>query len=108
MSNGISKSASRRRKRKEKEQLKPKLQELLESLPTNTTATTETEKSKVPEKYVAATKTVQNQPNAAKRTGHHKILQQEHQTFNAVLQNPQFRQSPFEALKAAIASKTSH
>lgn len=99
-SGGISKSALRRRKRKAKEELKPKMNELLMSLdePTNKNV-------KIVEKaeFIESSKAKKNLPNAAKRTGHSKILSQENKNFNSVLQNPGFRASPFNALKEAIA-----
>lgn len=99
-SGGISKSSLRRRKRKAKEELKPKMNELLMSLdePTNKNV-------KIVEKagFIASSKTNKNLPNAAKRTGHSKILSQENKNFSSVLQNPKFRTSPFNALKEAIA-----
>lgn len=96
---GISKSALRRRKRKSKEELKPKMNELLTSLDVDTSTTKIVER-----KFVESSKVNKNLPNAAKRTGHLKILSQENKNFNQVLQNPQFRTSPFDALKQAISN----
>lgn len=98
---GISKSSLRRRKRKEKEELKPKMNELLTSLDEPLTITKIVERK--PTGFVQSSKLNLNQPNAAKRTGHSKILSKENKNFQKVLQNPQFRTSPFAALKDAIA-----
>lgn len=100
----ISKSALRRRKRHARDQLKPKMDELLQNLP-ETTNIVETNPGTNPgtTKFVKATKKSANLPNAAKQTGHAKIMNQESKNFANVLKNPQFRSSPFSALKNAIA-----
>lgn len=85
----ISKSALRRRKRRARDELKPQMAELLTTL------------EETP--AVSAKPANRNQPNAAKHTGHRRILEQEGKNFSAVLQSPHFRATPFEALKAAIA-----
>lgn len=96
---GISKSALRRRKRKAREQLKPQMNDLLTSIA-----------DEVPKgnhetpQYVESTKPHSNAPNSAKRSGRNAIMRQEHSAFNQVLQNPEFRSSPFAALKSAIAN----
>ncbi|KAG2734452.1 hypothetical protein G9P44_002458 [Scheffersomyces stipitis] len=110
-SSNISKSAVRRRKRKEKEQLKPKMDELLTSLPddmfaptaaSTTTIRRATKTGEATSGYVKSTKANLNLPNANKATGHKQILKQENKNFTNVLKNPEFRQSPFSALKNAI------
>lgn len=129
-SGNISKSALRRRKRKEKEQLKPKMDELFKSLPTDIENSNDNSESKsklvnkiVDSRLVGAKKSAHNnnnnnqvdmetfvdskkvnlnKPNPVKATGYKRIMQEESKTFNEVLKNPQFRASPFDALKAAI------
>lgn len=102
-SNGVSKSSLRRRKRKDKDVLKPKMDELLTSLPDFKTTTIKTSivtpKAK---EFVKSTKENLNKPNANKTTGHNIILKQEYKNFSNVLKNPEFKKSPFSALKAAI------
>lgn len=99
MSGGVSKSALRRRKRKSKSELAPKMTELLDSLEQEP----ETIQNTVNVTYIKSKRQAgANAPNAAKKTGHKKILQEEHRNFQQVLNNPQFRASPFNALKAAI------
>lgn len=105
-SSGASKSSLRRRKRKAKEELKPKMDELLQSLPATTNivdAPTSKKDSGAPKKYINSSKGPANIPNATKKTGHSKIMHQESKNFNSVLKDPQFRASPFSALKNAIA-----
>lgn len=87
----ISKSSLRRRKRKLKESLKPKMSDILDSLPT-----VETEP-----KFVE-TVAHSNEPNFRNKTGQQVIFKQEHQNFNRILQDRQFRTSPFATLKEAI------
>jgi ribosome biogenesis protein SLX9 len=90
----VSKSALRRRKRRARDELKPQMAELLTTL----------EETPAVSGYVDTAKPAnRNQPNAAKHTGHRRILEQEGKNFSAVLQSPQFRATPFAALKAAIA-----
>lgn len=101
-SNGVSKSALRRRKRKEKDVLKPKMDELLTSLPDFQTTIQTKIQTPQPKEFVKSTKTNLNKPNAHKTTGHNIILKQENKNFSNVLKNPEFKQSPFSALKAAI------
>jgi len=101
-SSGISKSSKRRQKRKEKEQLKPKMDDLLTNLPETTTIVAS---STTQPKFLKSTKPNSNQPNAAKVSGHKKIFETESKNFVNVLKNDSFRQSPFEALKAAIRAK---
>ncbi|KAK6454506.1 glycoside hydrolase superfamily [Scheffersomyces xylosifermentans] len=109
----ISKSASRRRKRREKEQLKPKMDELLMNLPSVdgtseissknvTTTLNKIQRNESNSGYVKSSKINLNQPNAAKASGLKKILKDENKNFTNVLKNPEFRQSPFSALKNAI------
>lgn len=54
------------------------------------------------ETFVDSKKVNLNKPNPVKATGYKRIMQEESKTFNEVLKNPQFRASPFDALKAAI------
>ena len=96
-SGGISKSLARRRKRKEKEQLKPNMNELLNSLDDLESSTT---KVKDPTAYIKASES--NKPNANNRRGHEKIMRDEAKNFKTVLANPQFKKDPFSALKFAI------
>ncbi|KAK8440729.1 ribosome biogenesis protein slx9 [Candidozyma auris] len=99
LSGGISKSASRRRKRKSKENLKPKMDDLLSSLPEETLNLVE---AKTPQAFIAAKKKEANKPNPQKQGGHAKLLQTENRHFNRVLTDKQFKASPFAALKSAI------
>lgn len=98
---GISKSALRRRKRKEKEQLKPKMDDLLLSLP-QTVNIVETKKKKEV-KYVAEIGKPANRPNPQKHSGHTKLLEVENKRFNQVLNNSEFKKSPFALLQQAIS-----
>lgn len=52
--------------------------------------------------FVDSKKVNLNKPNPVKATGYKRIMQEESKTFNEVLKNPQFRASPFDALKAVI------
>ncbi|EGW33122.1 uncharacterized protein SPAPADRAFT_60434 [Spathaspora passalidarum NRRL Y-27907] len=108
-SNNLSKSALRRKKRREKEQLKPKMDELFSSLPetsTNTDITNNTTTKIVTassgEGFIKSSKSNLNKPNPSKSSGFKQILKDEHKNFNNVLKNPQFRTSPFDALRNAI------
>ncbi|RLV95768.1 Glucan 13-beta-glucosidase [Spathaspora sp. JA1] len=109
-SNNLSKSSIRRKKRRDKEQLKPKMDELFSSLPEVTTtdkATTKIVTSSgtsggASEGYIKSSKSKLNKPNPTKSTGFTQILKNEHKNFNNVLKNPQFRTSPFDALRNAI------
>ncbi|KAK6203104.1 ribosome biogenesis protein SLX9 [Scheffersomyces amazonensis] len=112
-SNSISKSALRRRKRKSKEELKPKMNELLSSLPETTLITSLKLKSKSKHDQNESnigfiSKQTSNAPNANKRSGHKKILIEENKNFNNVLKNPEFKASPFSALKNAIQQNLQH
>ncbi|CAI5757692.1 unnamed protein product [Candida verbasci] len=103
----ISKSALRRKKRKEKEQLKPKMNELLMNLPTDGNEINEQDKvTKIVRpnstEYIKSSKLNLNRPNPTKSTGLKQIMKEEHKNFNNVLTNPDFRASPFDALKNAI------
>ncbi|SGZ48314.1 CIC11C00000003606 [Sungouiella intermedia] len=84
MSGGVSKSALRRRKRKEREQLKPKMDDLLLSLPERVNVVESKQKKK------------------EKHTGHTKLLEAENKRFNQVLNNSQFKKTPFALLQQAI------
>lgn len=103
LSGGVSKSALRRRKRKEKEQLKPKMEELWLSLPESTIKIVESKKKERDVSYVQVTSKPTNAPNPQKQTGHAKLLKEENQHFSQVLQNQQFKATPFSALKQAIS-----
>lgn len=99
-SGGVSKSALRRRKRKEREQLKPKMEDLLLSLPESVNIVETTKTKEV--KYIADHKKPTNQPNPQKHTGHTKLLEAENKRFNQVLSNSQFKKTPFALLQQAI------
>lgn len=100
LTGGVSKSAIRRRKRKEREQLKPKMEDLLLSLPESVNVV---EPKKVKEvKYIGDHKKPTNQPNPQKHTGHTKLLEAENKRFNQVLNNTQFKKTPFALLQQAI------
>ncbi|KAG7924612.1 hypothetical protein KL925_005232 [Ogataea polymorpha] len=87
----VSKSALRRRKRKMKEQLKPKLEDLAQVL------------EEVP--ATATHSKLDHTPNPHKRGA--KIVEKvEIKRFGAVLKDEQFRKSPFDALKRAIANNS--
>lgn len=103
LSGGVSKSALRRRKRKEKEQLKPKMDDLWLSLPEKTIKIVESKKREGDVTYVQVTSKPTNAPNPQKQSGHAKLLKEENQHFNQVLQNQQFKSTPFSALKQAIS-----
>jgi ribosome biogenesis protein SLX9 len=107
-SSNISKSALRRRKRNARNELKPKMDELLQNLPETTNVIDPSAAAHKPNdhkltKFIKSTKASANLPNATKQTGHAKIMTQESKNFTNVLKNPQFRSSPFSALKDAIA-----
>ncbi|KAI5969422.1 SLX9 [Candida margitis] len=109
-SGSISKSSLRRQKRKQREQLKPKMDELLSSLPTGEEPQTKsTRLVQMPKTEFVdnTTKTKSNKPNPTKTTGHKKIMIEEHKNFGNVLKNPEFRKSPFDALKSAIKQNMS-
>lgn len=99
LSGGISKSSLRRRKRKAKENLKPKMDDLLLSLPQETLNLVDTKET---QSFIAAKKKEANKPNPTKQGGHAKLLQMENKHFNRVLTDKQFKASPFDALKLAI------
>ncbi|KAI5959633.1 SLX9 [Candida pseudojiufengensis] len=114
-SGNISKSSLRRQKKKEKEQLKPKMNELLNNLPINndilnTDQNTKPKVTKIVNKsltndnkqFLDDRKSNLNKPNPIKATGHKQIMKEESKNFYDVLKNPQFRSSPFDALKSAI------
>ncbi|KAF3989337.1 hypothetical protein FT663_03090 [Candidozyma haemuli var. vulneris] len=99
LSGGISKSSTRRRKRKAKENLKPKMDDLLSSLPTETLNLVDVKES---QGFIQAKKKDTNKPNPQKQGGHAKLLERENKQFNKVLTDKQFKASPFDALKSAI------
>lgn len=101
LSGGVSKSSLRRRKRKQKEELKPKMDDLLSSLPESVVNIVEKPSAKKSFVKGTAAKPM-NLPNPQKHTGHTKLLEAENQQFSKVLQDSQFQQSPFAALRNAI------
>ncbi|KAK6464068.1 ribosome biogenesis protein SLX9 [Scheffersomyces coipomensis] len=103
-SNSISKSSLRRQKKKAKEELKPKMNELLLSLP----STSGVVKGKNEDEKAFIAKKSLNKPNANKRTGHQRILIQENKNFKNVLTNSEFKASPFSALKNVIQQNLQH
>lgn len=90
----------RRRKRRERDQLKPKMDELLSSLPEETINVASTKE------FIESKPKQVNVPNATKKTGHKRILAQEHKNFTNVLKNGQFRSLPFAALREAIKKQS--
>ncbi|OBA23828.1 hypothetical protein METBIDRAFT_76774 [Metschnikowia bicuspidata var. bicuspidata NRRL YB-4993] len=103
LSGGVSKSALRRRKRKEKEQLKPKMDDLLSSLPEATVNIVDSSVAKKKAFVKGVSVKPSNLPNPQKHSGHTKLLEVENQRFSQVLQDKQFQQSPFAALRQAIS-----
>lgn len=103
LSGGVSKSALRRRKRKEKEQLKPKMDDLWLSLPEKTVKIVETKKNEGDVSYVQVFSKPTNAPNPQKQKGNVRLLKEESQHFSQVLQNQEFKTTPFSALKLAIS-----
>ena len=85
------------------------MQELLLSLPAEEdleSKLTKVSKASTNE-YVDVKKKNHNAPNPTKITGHKKIMIEEHKNFGNVLKNPEFRKSPFDALKSAIKQNMS-
>lgn len=101
LSGGVSKSALRRQKRKQREQLKPKMDDLLSSLPLEELETSEGPGR--PVKFVERKPKLVNQPNPQKQGGHAKLLGSENMRFNQLLKDEQFKESPFASLKQAIS-----
>lgn len=102
LSGGVSKSTLRRHKRRAREQLKPKMDDLLLSLP-DTGMEWPSSATTTVKPYIKSSKANVHQPNANNSKGHKVIMAQEHKNFSNVLKNPEFRSSPFSALKSAIA-----
>lgn len=103
-SSSISKSSRRRQNRKQKEQLTPKMLDLLTNLPSTNIVPTK----KTTSTFVEPTVKNSNKPNAAKISGHKKILEIENINFQNVLKNDSFRSSPFDTLRAAIKAKATN
>ncbi|KAI3406279.2 SLX9 [Candida oxycetoniae] len=102
-SGGISKSSLRRQKRKAKEQLKPKMDEILDNLPkTSNDVEIKSLDNAMGNDFVESNRINRNKPNPVKASGYKRIMKEENRNFSNVLKNPQFRASPFEALKLAI------
>lgn len=73
------------------------MEDLFESLPTISPQEQE-------QKFIEQ-KEFSNKPNFTKRSGHQVIFKQEHENFNAVILNKEFRNSPFATLKNAIQNQ---
>lgn len=73
------------------------MEDLFESLPTISPGDQE-------QKFIEQ-KEFTNKPNFTKKSGHQVIFKEEHQNFNAVILNQEFRKSPFATLKNAIQSQ---
>lgn len=113
---GISKSSLRRRKRKQKAELKPKMQDLLESLEsTNDTQEEEPRDDRFANvnivdnktgKYIEKTPGInKNLPNPKNKKGSKKIEKVERELFSNVLKDTRFKASPFASLKESIANR---
>lgn len=104
LSGNVSKSARRRRARKEREHLKPKMNDLLSSLPQETiNVISRSDRTK--KQYVATDDRPNNHElNPRKQSGHQKLMRAEKTRFTQVLSNLEFNKSPFDALKQAIGS----
>lgn len=100
MTNGVSKLAMRRRKRQERDRLKPKMQDMLKTLPVVAESV-----KKESQGYIDSKLEERNRPNVTKQTGRQKIMKVEGATFKGVLQSAEFRLSPFDALKKSIAER---
>ncbi|BAO39802.1 Ribosome biogenesis protein SLX9 [Kluyveromyces marxianus] len=119
---GISKSSLRRRKRKMRDELKPKMDDLLNSLQQEGVLDDEETTPGNKEEVVSVTKVTKsaaygsvtanstavkgqlrkNEPNIKNQKGAKLLAKQESKRFNEVLANEAFQKSPFEALKEAI------
>ncbi|ONH65344.1 Ribosome biogenesis protein SLX9 [Cyberlindnera fabianii] len=100
---GISKSSQRRIKRKQRDELKPKMQDLLETLESEVGKDTI---NLVDSKEFIASKTKRvNAPSTKTRKGIKKVEDMERQRFGAVLKDATFKKSPFQALKESIANR---
>ena len=122
---GVSKSSLRRRKRKLRDELKPKMNDLLQTLQQegvldedvrdNLQSETEVKKSERVTKvtksdrynFVSSSETgkvsvKRNEPNIRNQKGAKQLAQQETKRFNEVLLNQTFQHSPFDALREAI------
>lgn len=100
---GISKSSLRRRKRKAKEDLKPKMQDLLDTLEDEVGK--ETVNLVDAKEYIASVNKNKNTPSTKTRKGIKKVEDMERQRFGAVLKDQAFKKSPFEALRESIANR---
>lgn len=97
----VAKSERKRRAKERKEQLKPKIKDLLTSLPQKTiNLVTTAPRSR--DNYIETSKPEGPDFNPFKITGRLKLIHMERARFTQVLNNEQFRKSPFAALKLAI------
>ncbi|CAR24240.1 Ribosome biogenesis protein SLX9 [Lachancea thermotolerans] len=123
----ISKSAIRRRKRKLRDQLKPKMEDLLVSLEKDgvtealeipgseeegsTRDSTERKTTRItrppPTPSTGSVIMRKNQPSIRNQRGAKQLAQKESDRFQSVLQNKQFQQDPFAALKEVIKMQKS-
>lgn len=104
LSGNVSKSARRRRARKEKEQLKPKMDDLLTSLPQETVNIVSSTNISNGKFVKDKEKANDHKPKASKQKGHQKLMQTEKTRFSQVLNNQEFKKSPFAALRQAIGN----
>ncbi|SCU82148.1 LADA_0C03312g1_1 [Lachancea dasiensis] len=131
LNGAISKSALRRRKRKIRDQLKPRMEDLLVSLEedgvkgatADSSDASDDENSSLSQvtpasgsTYAGVTRVTtlktptesgsvtlkKNQPSIRNQRGAKQLVQQESVRFQDVLQNKQFQQNPFAALKEVI------
>lgn len=114
---GISKSSLRRRKRKQKSELKPKMQDLLESLESTTNvqqdgqdddkfANVNIVDNKTGKKFIEKIPGMnKNLPNPKNKKGSKKIEKVEREIFSNVLKDTRFKASPFASLKESIANR---
>ncbi|SCV04452.1 LANO_0G10286g1_1 [Lachancea nothofagi CBS 11611] len=129
LNGAISKSALRRRKRKQRDQLKPRMEDLLVSLeqdgvqeatadsdengdgndnklPQNSTASVSSRVTRITTPNLplesGSVSVKRNQPNIRNQRGAKQLAQNESDRFQTVLQNKQFQQNPFAALKEVI------
>ncbi|CUS22022.1 LAQU0S04e06392g1_1 [Lachancea quebecensis] len=127
VSGAISKSAIRRRKRKLRDQLKPKMEDLLVSLEkdgvtealevkgdegeTRARDSAERKTTRItrspPTPNTGSVVMRKNQPNIRNQRGAKQLAHKESDRFQSVLQNKQFQQDPFAALKEVIKMQKS-
>ncbi|ODQ77318.1 hypothetical protein BABINDRAFT_41682 [Babjeviella inositovora NRRL Y-12698] len=101
----ISKSSLRRQKRKVKEQLKPKMEDLLTSLPLNLLETAETTRIVAAPTAQFVNKLVKNKPSIMKKKGSLKIIQEETIKFHSVLSDKSFRANPMDAMRQSLLAQ---